>query len=91
MINEAYFSAVLEQYALKNTRSFELMDRELAYFLSKTSWPLSSLLKVYLIMSFPVIYLLGPHKGLTLISKTPIMRSFHEIIKSIILMVHHDN
>ena len=91
MIHEAYFSAVFEIYSLKKPKSFNSMDHELRHFLSNISWPLSILLKFHLVMSFPLIYFFGPQKSLNFISKSPILRSFHEILKNIIVMVHHDN
>ena len=91
MMREAYFSAVFELYELKKPKSFNSIDVEFRFFLLSISRPLSILLNLHFIFSFPLIYLLGPQQSLNFISRSPILRSFHEIIKNIILMLHYDN
>jgi len=91
MMREKYIFAVLDQYELPKPKSVNTIDVEFKFFLLSISRPLSILLNLHLIFTFPLIYFLGPQKSLRLISRNPISRPFHEIIKNIILMLYYDN
>lgn len=88
-MNRAYLRQISTAYGLSSPVNQAVLKR-LDLFVSNNSFAFAALLRLYLALAAAVIFLLGEKLSLTLLSKTPVLSSFHNLILTIILMAHYD-
>ncbi len=88
-MNTAYLRLISTTYGLSGTVDRAALER-LDLFVSNNTLAFAAVLRLYLAFAAAAIFLLGEKLTLTLLSKSPVFNSFHNLFLTIVLMAYYD-
>ena len=88
-MNRAYLRLIYTTYGLSVSVDRAALKR-LDLFVSNNSLAFASVLRLYLAFAAAAIFFLGEKISLVLLSKAPLINSFHNMILTIVLMTYYD-